>query len=167
MFREKEYAERPNKTRLKVLKQQHHKLGKQLTELSMSQFEKIPMSAHLREAILLAKKFQKAALKRQLKYISGLMCEENVDEILMVLQQQNLPDQQEVAHFHQIEQWRDQLIAGDRKILNQLIQQFETIDRQYINQLIRNSVREKKFDKPPKSSRVLFRYLKSLEAGEQ
>jgi len=162
MLRDKEYAERPNKTRLKLVTQHQHNLGKQLTELNLKKLDSIPLSDYFRTAILAAKNLKKGALKRQLKYISALIGEEDVPAIETALQQQNLPDQQEVAIFHQVEQWRDQLITGDKQLLNQLIQQFPLIDRQYINQLIRNAVREQKQNKAPKSSRALFRYLKEL-----
>jgi ribosome-associated protein len=163
MLRDKEYAERPNKTRLKLVTQHQHNLGKQLTELNLKKLDNIPLSEHFRSSILAVKKLKKGALKRQLKYISALIGAEDVPAIETALQQQNLPDQQEVAVFHQLEQWRDQLITGDKQLLNQLIQQFALIDRQYINQLIRNAVREQKHNKAPKSSRALFRYLKELE----
>lgn len=162
MLRDQEYAERPNKTRLKVVAQHQHNLGKQLTELNANILATLPISDYLRTSVLAAKKMQKGALKRQLKYIAALMSEEDVPAIEAALQQQNLPDQQAVAAFHQVEQWRDQLIAGDKQVFNQLLQQFPQIDRQYINQLIRNAVREQKHNKAPKSARALFRYLKEL-----
>ena len=163
MLRDKEYAERPNKTRLKLVTQHQHNLGKQLTQLNLNQLDNIPLSVYFKNAILATKKLKKGALKRQLKYISALMGEEDVPAIETALQQQNLPDQQAVAVLHQIEQWRDQLISGDKRLLNQLIQQFPRLEPQYINQLIRNALREQKQNKTPKSARVLFRYLKELE----
>ena len=162
MFRDKEYAERPNKTQLKIETKHHYDLGRQLVALSTAKLDHIPLSEHFRHAIISAKKFQRGALKRQLKYITSLMLEEDVAAIETTLKQQNLPDQQKVAIFHQIEQWRDELIAGDKTVLNQLIQQFPNIERQYINQLIRNAVREKKLNKTPKSARLLFHYLQEL-----
>jgi len=162
MLRDKEYSERPNKTQLKIVTQHYHDLGKQLTQLNANKLDKITLSEHLRTTVIATRKLQRGALKRQLKYIAGLMDEEDVEAIEIALQQQNLPDKQAVDIFHQLEQWRDTLIAGDKDLLNQLIQQFTMIDRQYINQLIRNAVREKRLNKAPKSSRALFRYLKEL-----
>lgn len=163
MYSDREYAERPNKTQLKLVKQHHHNLGKQLVELANSKLEKIPVSDRLREAVLEGKRFQKGALKRQLKFISSLMDDEDVDAIEAELKRQNLPDKQAVEQFHQLEQWRDGLIAGNKQLMNELFQQFNHIDRQHLNQLIRNAIKEAKQNKPPKSSRALFQYLKTLQ----
>ena len=164
MFSDREYAERPNKTQLKLVKQHQHNLGKQLVELANSKFEKMPISDHLRAAVIEGRRFQKGALKRQLKFIASLMEEEDVEAIEAEVKRQNLPDKQAIEAFHQLEQWRDALIAGDKQLMNELFQQFSNIDRQYINQLIRNSAKEAKQNKPPKSSRALFQYLKELSA---
>ncbi len=163
MYSDKEYAERPNKTKLKELKKQHHNLGKQLVEMPASKFDQIPMSDRMRGAILEAKRFQKGALKRQLKYISGLMEGEDIDAILLEIKRQNLPDKQENEAFHQLEQWRDGLIAGDNSVMDAIINQFPNVDRQHLRQLVRNAAKETKLNKPPKSARALFQYLKQLQ----
>ena len=163
MLSDKEYAERPNKTQLKEVTKHYHNIGKQLVEMPSSKFDKIPMSDSLRGAVLEAKRFQKGALKRQLKFITGLMHKEDVTAIEVEIRRQNLPDKQAIERFHQLEQWRDSLIAGDKSLINDLIQQFTQIDRQYLNQLIRNATKETKLNKPPKSSRALFQYLKELQ----
>lgn len=163
MYDNQEYAERPNKTKLKAIKKQHHNLGKQLVEMANSKFDKIPMSDRMRGAILEAKRLQKGALKRQLKYISGLMEHEDIDTIQLEIKRQNLPDKQATEAFHQLEQWRDRLIAGDNAVMEELISTFPQIDRQHIRQLVRNAAKEAKLNKPPKSARSLFQYLKALQ----
>jgi len=156
------YKERPNKTQLKRDMKANHDLGRDLVELANSRLDEVTLSDRMLEAVTLAKKLKKAALQRQLRYISGIMPEEDTDLIRLQLKKIALPLQQETEAFHEIEQWRDRLIAGDNDLINELLNQFQQAERQYLNQLIRNANKEIKLNKPPKSSRLLFKYLKEL-----
>jgi ribosome-associated protein len=158
----KPYSERPNKTKLKRDLKVMHGLGKQLVELAPSRLPEITLSERMLEAITLAKRLKKAALQRQLRFISGIIGEEDVDLINTQLKQIALPQQQQNEEFHQIEEWRDKLIAGDDNLINELVNQLENVDRQHLRQLVRNASKEAQLNKPPKSSRLLFKYLKEL-----
>jgi ribosome-associated protein len=157
------YKERPNKTQLKRDMKALHDLGRVLVEMPMSKFEKISLSDRMIDAMMLAKKVKKAALQRQLRFIASIMSEEDVPTIKLEIRQLALPQEQEVKAFHEVESWRDQLIAGDNDLMNELVTQFESADRQHLRQLVRNASKEAKENKPPKSSRLLFKYLKSLQ----
>ena len=78
------------------------------------------------------------------------------------LQQLQRHHKQSVDHFHQLEQWRDQLIAGDAGVMQQVLEKYPQTDRQQLNQLIRNA-RSKQEKLARKSSRALFRFLQELE----
>lgn len=156
------YKERPNKTKIKREMKELHELGRKLVELPMSKFEQITLSDNMSDAILLAKKLKKSALQRQLRFISSIMTHEDTETIYTELKQLTLPQEQEVEAFHEIEQWRDKLIGGDNDLMNELITQFDVADRQYLRQLVRNANKEAQQSKPPKSSRLLFKYLKEL-----
>jgi ribosome-associated protein len=140
-----------------------HALGRQLVELSANHFLQVPVSDKLREAVVAAKKMKMAALKRQLKFISGLMQDEDETEIRTALEQLKKPHKQEVEKFHEAEQWRDLLLQGDQELLNELVAKFENFERQHVNQLIRNAKKEQTNSKPPKSARLLFKYLSELQ----
>lgn len=156
------YKERPNKTALKREMKVLHDLGRELVELPLSKFETIPLTDRMRDAILAAKKMQKAALQRQLRFISGLMQEEDVEAIQLQLNVLAQPIQQANDEFHQLEAWRDQLIGGDNELINTLVDEINA-DRQHLRQLIRNANKEAQQNKPPKASRLLFKYLKELQ----
>ncbi len=158
-----EYAIRPNKTQLKREIKVLNDLGKELIALPPSSLKKVPLSDHMREAIEDGRRFSRGALQRQLRRIASLMQEEDVEAIKLELMRQKQPSKQQTAEFHQLEQWRDRLIEGDDNLLSDLIEQFPTIDRQHIRQLVRNAAVEKKKEKPPKSARALFRYLSELK----
>ena len=155
------YKERPNKTALKREMKALHELGQKLVELPASKLDKITLSERMLDAVSLAKKLKKSALQRQLRYISGIISEEDIDTIQSQLQQLALPHQQEVESFHKMEEWRDQLIKGDNELINELVETLDA-DRQHLRQLVRNANKEASQNKPPKASRLLFKYLKDL-----
>ena len=160
---EPEYAIRPNKTQLKRTLRELNQLGKELTKLPEGSLKKIPLSDEMRVVINDAKRFSRGALQRQLRRIAAMMQHEDVSAIQLELARQKSPSKQQTAEFHQLEQWRDRLIAGDNKLLTSLIEQFPVIDRQHIRQLVRNANQEQKQHKPPKAARLLFKYLAQLK----
>lgn len=160
---EKKYAIRPNKTVLKQEIKVLNQLGKELIGLPASSLKKVPLSDGMRLAIRDGQRFQKGALQRQLRRIASLMTHEDVEAIQLELARQKQPSKQQTAEMHQLEQWRDRLIAGDDKLLTKLIDQFPVIDRQHIRQLVRNAAQEQKGNKPPKSYRLLFKYLSEIK----
>jgi len=158
-----EYAIRPNKTQLKREIKVLNQLGKELIAMPDSALKKVPLSDTMREAIADGKRFTRGALQRQLRRIAKLMEQEDIEAINQEIERQKQPSKQQTAEFHQLEQWRDRLIDGDEKLLTELIDQFPVIDRQHIRQLVRNATLERKKEKPPKSARLLFRYLAEIK----
>ncbi len=157
------YKERPNKTQLKREMKALHDLGKELVELPRSKIDQVTLSERMLDAVMLAKKLKKAALQRQLRFISGIIKEEDTDTIRLQLERIRLPQQQANEAFHQVEDWRDRLVAGDNELINELVDKFAQADRQHLRQLVRNASKEAQQNKPPKASRVLFKYLKELQ----
>lgn len=159
------YAERPNKTAIKRDMLALRDLGKRLAALHPSRLDEVPIDDSLRDAIVLARRLKKGALKRQFIFIEKLMrrlVDEEVDAIRDALDQIDQPHREEVARLHQLEAWRDRLLAGDEVLLNGIIEQYPAAERQHLRQLIRNADREAAANKPPKSSRALFQYLNDL-----
>ncbi|HHC73677.1 MAG TPA: DUF615 domain-containing protein [Thiothrix sp.] len=163
---EKKYAIRPNKTQLKRETQVIQTLVLDLLKQDAASLARLSLTEKLIVELSTAKKLQKSALKRQIKYLTSLMREQGSDfitELTQALDDQQRPHQQQVAQFHQIEAWRDQLLAGDQACLQNLYTRYSTdFDMQYVRQLIRNAKKEQQQNKPPKSSRALFQYLKGL-----
>jgi len=88
--------------------------------------------------------------------------ESSIRTMLYKLQQ---PHKDEVKVFRELEQWRDQLLLGDQDLLNELANKFVNFDRQHIRQLIRNANKEQEMNKPPKSARLLFKYLTEMQSN--
>jgi ribosome-associated protein len=72
-----------------------------------------------------------------------------------------------VREHHLAERWRDQLISetGNQQ-LTQFIGEYPNADIQHLRQLQRNAQKEAKEAKPPKSSRLIYKYVKELISGE-
>ena len=156
------YSERPNKTALKREMKMLHDLGRELVELPDTKFETIPLSERMYDAVSSGKKMQKSALQRQLRFISSIMNEEDVEAIQFQLKLLKQPLEKANDEFHQVEEWRDQLIVGDNDLVNTLVEDIQA-DRQKLRQLVRNASKEAQQNKPPKASRLLFKYLKELQ----
>lgn len=155
------YKERPNKSALKREMKQLHSLGCELVNLSTNKLDQVILSERMQDAVILAKTLKKSALQRQLRYISGIIDDEDIETIQFQLKQFALPHQQDVEAFHGIEEWRDKLISGDNELINTLVDDMNA-DRQQLRQLVRNANKEAQNNKPPKASRLLFKYLKNL-----
>ena len=138
-------------------------LGKQLVELPQKQFVDVPVSDKLREAVVAAKTLKHGAIRRQLQYIGKLMVKEDEALIRSALNKLQQPRKDDVKAFHQLEQWRDQLLQGDQLLLEDLTNKFDKFDRQHARQLIRNAKKEQELSKPPKSARLLFKYLTGMQ----
>jgi ribosome-associated protein len=67
-----------------------------------------------------------------------------------------------VREHHIVERWRDRLIAEGNEALTELLDEQPHADRQLLRQLLRNAQKEAEADKPPRSSRLLYRYLKEI-----
>ena len=139
-------------------------LGEELVRLNAEQLAKIPLSEELREAIAAVRSMNKhGARYRQMQYIGRLMRDIDPapiqDAINIVLNKDN----RATALFHRLEKWRDQLIAGDDKVLEEVFAAFPGADRQHLRHLVRNARKEQEAGKTVKAARGLFCYMRELQ----
>lgn len=159
------YAIRPNKTQIKKDIAETAALAESLTQLTEAQLADMEIPDQLEKAIIDAKKMPstKPARKRQLKFITAGLRSIELDTILEKINRLQTKSAHGVREHHQAEQWRDKLVADQgNEVLTELLNQFVNTDRQHVRQLQRNAQKEAKANKPPKSSRILFKYLKEL-----
>lgn len=142
-------------------------LGKELVNLPKEQFAKIELAEELHDAIVDARGIrQHGALKRQLQYIGKRLRDTDAEQIREQIDTIAGQSSQAAATLHHIERWRDRLLEDGDAALAQLVAEFPDADRQYLRQLVRNAKKETQGDKPPKSARALFQYLKGLMEGD-
>ena len=161
------YAERPNKTLIKRELEGLQALIKRVIALPAVHFDEVPMSDDMREQFVLARRIERGALNRHIRYMSGRIHEEDLDAMVAVMDRQGLPQKAAVDRLHRVEGWRDKLIAGDNALLTELVAQLPGCDVQYLRQMVRNANKETKANKPPKSARLLFKYLNELDEQQE
>lgn len=143
------------------------KFGAKLVALTPANLEKIPLDEKLADAIELAQRSQRGALRRQLQYIGKLLRNTDVEPIQEALDKLENKHNQQQAVFHRLEHLRDQLLENDNnQVLSNLIAQYPEMDIQHLRNLIRGAQKERAAQKPPKFYREIFQYLKSLETTE-
>ncbi|MCZ6805261.1 MAG: DUF615 domain-containing protein [Proteobacteria bacterium] len=157
--------EEQSKSKSQIKRELHElqALGKQLVELPDKQLINIPISDKLRGAINEVKSMKHGALSRQLKYVGNLMPYEDEASIRVALDKLHQPHEDAVNKFHELEEWRDRLLRGDQVLLDELANKYANFERQYVSQLIRNAKKEQERNKPPKSARLLFKYLTEMQ----
>ena len=140
-------------------------LGEEILKLKPDEIKTLDLPDELKEAVTTALKIKsRSGLKRQRLYIGKLLRSLDNEEIEAQVKKVQHQHDTNTAHFKRLERWRDDLIANDKKTLNEVFNHFQHIDRQHINQLIRAAQQENKLEKTPTASRKLFKYLRELES---
>jgi len=143
------------------------KLGQDLVELDAKALNTIELPENLRHAIDEARRIRShGALKRQLQYIGKLMRTIELEPIREQYSKIINHYNKDIKELHLIENWRDRLLIEGDKALEELIIEAPTTDRQHLRQLIRQAAKESKLNKPPKSAREIFQYLKILLSND-
>lgn len=155
-------AEPVSKTRRKAEADALQDIGVKLVELPKEKLGRLNLPERLLDAVFEAKRITaNGATRRQKQYIGSLMRDIDVAPIVDQLQRWEGKHTAENAHFHQLERWRDRLLTEDNAI-SEFMQMHPAVDSQQIRALIRNSRREEAANKPPKSSRELFKLLREI-----
>ncbi len=161
------YAVRPNKTQIKKDIAVLLKLGEALSELPEAKLASFDLPEYIHKAVAdVAGMPPTGARKRLLKYIAGQFHKMDVSEIQEKLAKLQNQSAHAVREHHLVERWRDRLIREGNEALTGLIDGYPDADVQQIRQLLRNIKKETETQQPPKSSRLLYRYLKALLENE-
>ncbi|SDK19569.1 ribosome-associated protein [Methylophilus rhizosphaerae] len=152
----------PSKTRLKAEADAAQEIGRQLVDLPKDKLKKLPLEEALLDAIAEAKRItSNGAIRRQMQYIGRLMRDIDLAPIVEQLQKWEGKHQEENARFHHMERWRTRLLE-DARVLELFIAEFPRTDVQQMRTLIRNAQKEAAANKPPKSSRELFKMIREV-----
>ncbi|MBN7819306.1 ribosome biogenesis factor YjgA [Bowmanella yangjiangensis] len=153
-----------SKTQLKNEMQDLQQLGLKLVGLGPAALAKVPLDQELSDAINLAKRIdkKKEGYRRQLQFIGKLMRTRDVEPIQQALDLLENKHQQATAQFHKLERLRDDIVANGDSAINQAMELYPTLERQKLRQLSRQAQKEAQQNKPPKSSREIFQYLRQI-----
>ncbi len=171
-----EFSEMPeeiSKTQQKQLMHDLQVLGEALVALPIAKLKQIEMPDNLREAIMDAQRITAhGGRRRQLQYVGKLMRNVDPEPIQHKLDQWNGNHNAETARLHKLENWRQRLIEDDAALSEFLALHANTdvqqpsknvADVQHLRNLIRNARKEASLNKPPKSSRELFKVLREMD----
>lgn len=137
-------------------------LGLRLTQLNNQQLDAISLDEALLRAIREFQRLKKnEAKRRQLQYIGKIMRNVDAQPIIHALNLLESGHRENAQHFHNMEKWRDRLLA-DAQNTTQFLEQFPQANPQHLRQLLRNAAKEKTSGKNTGHGRKLFRYLKEI-----
>jgi ribosome-associated protein len=158
--------EEKSKTQKKKEALSLQKLGERLVNLSNDLIDDMELPAEIHDAVMFAKTLKKhGARRRQMQYIGTLMRKYDPSAIQEALHNLDEGNERKATAFQEVERWRDELRAGNEALMEEIVRSCPDADRQQLSQLARQARKEMKSGKPPKASRALFRYLKSVREG--
>lgn len=137
-------------------------VGRQLVALNSKQLATIPASDTLLEGIKVAHKIatKHEALRRQFQYIGKVLRSEDMEQIISRLDMINDNNKKRTNAIQHLELLREQLIVqGDAKITD-VLDTYPKLERQKLRQLVRQANKERQQEKPAKTAKELFAYLK-------
>ncbi|MBA4373325.1 MAG: hypothetical protein C0402_10760 [Thermodesulfovibrio sp.] len=163
----KDMTEKPSRTQKKKEAEALQEYGVKLVKLRDDQINSIALPEEILDAVRLAKTLEHGALRRQLQYIGTLMRKHNVASIKEILDNTELSNKKIARSIREIERWRDNLLSGSETVLKEITGRCPEADLPYVSELVLKARTEKEAGKPPRTARILFRYLKNLHSGQQ
>ncbi len=155
-----------SKSEIKRDAEELKRLGVELIELGKNALEKMPLDDDLRAAIELAQRIKKEGRRRQVQLIGKMMRSRDVEPIRQALDKLKNRHNQQVSLFHKLEALRDRLVDEGDEAISEVLRLYPEADRQQLRVLIRNAQKEKAANKPPKSYRQIFSYLRELAENQ-
>jgi ribosome-associated protein len=136
-------------------------VGEQLVQLSSEQLKNIALPMDMLNAVTLAKSLKKRSARlRQMQYIGTLMRKHDPAPIQDALQRIEQGTYKQTEDHQKREKWRDELIAGNDLLIEEILIQLPHADRQQLTDLVQKARQERAAKNPvPKAARALFRYL--------
>lgn len=144
------------------------KLAEALVALSDAQLARVPLAADLLDEVRKARAVtQYIARKRQIQFLAKQMRRLDDEDLARI--RQALDHDRQIAHrenaaLHQLESWRDRLLAEGDSAIDEWMQLHPDADRQHLRNLIRQARLESERQKPPRAARELFRLLREVHA---
>jgi ribosome-associated protein len=160
-------TEEKSRTKAKHEVEALQRLGERLIELSKEQIKSMAIPDDLKREVLFAKTITRhGAKRRQLQYIGSIMRDIDPESVVTAIDRLSMARAMASSKFKKMEQLRDELIQGNQASLDSFIDDHPQADRQRLRQLARNAKNEIAAEKPPKSSRALFKYIREITEAQ-
>nr|WP_136251004.1 ribosome biogenesis factor YjgA [Ningiella ruwaisensis] len=159
---EYESTEFGSKTQLKQASDALKKLGLELVNLTQGERQKLKLDDELEDAIEIATRInrKKDGFRRQTQLIGKLLRKRDVAPIEQALEKLKNAHTADVRAFHEVELTRDKLIKQGDEGIQALIEEYPSLERQKLRQLLRTIKKEQDENKAPAAYRSLFKYLR-------
>lgn len=148
-----------------AVKREHHalqELAEQLLRLPRAELERLALDAKTWEAIdETARIKDKRALARHYKRIANCLARLDQEPLKALLAKRDQAERVATATHHQLERWRERLIAEGDAALGEFVTEYPQAERQPLRALIRVAQRDAERGRPD-GPRKLFRYLREL-----
>ncbi|GAB2492159.1 ribosome biogenesis factor YjgA [Arenimonas alkanexedens] len=145
-------------------------LAMKLVGESDARLQQIPMDEDLLTLVIASKKVTaQIARKRQVHYLAKIMRRQDDEALQLIraaLDHDKAEGRREAQALHEVEYWRDKLVADGDQALSELLASHPQADRQHLRQLARNAQQEKLKNNPPHAHRELFRELRVLLSAD-
>ena len=153
----------PSKSSLKRKSTALRDLGQELMDLSSAQLRELGLPEELLEAVLTGQSIKAhGGLLRQKKFIGKLLRSMDAGPIEEGLAGIRGESVEQARILHQCEGWRDRMIESGDEVINHFMGQYPGAERQRLRQLVKGARAEAELEKPKKSARALFRYVKDV-----
>lgn len=154
----------PSKSQLKREADARQNVGISMIQLSKNDLESLELPISLYEAILLAQEMRNdSSLKRQKQLIGKLMRafdDEDYARLSRRLEGLRSGSEQQKMIEKWVENKVERLLAADTSVNDEIVEQLDDLDFQYMRQMVRNSINEIKKGGKSRSRTLLFRYLR-------
>ena len=136
-------------------------LGESLATLAPSDLARIPMWPDLEAAVAGARGLERAALRRQIRYIGRVLREGDAEPIVQALDTVRRPGRREAARHRRIERLRDALLAGNGEAFDRVREAMPHPDFRKLRGLVAAARREREEGaRGDTGARRLFRFLR-------
>ena len=140
------------------------KLGWRLLDFSDDALRQLALPEPLLDAIRTAQRIKShSARKRQMQFIGKLMRVIDVTPVKKAIDAADHHHSSQTREFHLVEDLREKLLAEGDSALPEVLSHFPRCDRQHLRKLVRQARKELETGQPPRTSRLLFRYLRELQ----
>ncbi len=139
------------------------KVGMELVSLSKTQLDKIELDEHLYDSIMQSHKIKPKteAYRRHMQYIGKLMRNTDIEPIKAGLAVVLNKNSNETAKLQIFEKMRERLLSQGDSEIQTLVEHYPQLDRQKLRTLVRQATKEIAKGGESKSSKELFKYLRS------
>ena len=153
----------PSRTQIKREAEALQKMGLELVELGDKFLAQIGLEGALADAVYQARGMKhREGRRRQLQFIGKLMRSADHEAISEKLVKVKNIGRQHSHIQQQTESWLERLVEEGNSALQEFIQTYSVTDAQHLRQLLRNTQKEKKFNKVSTNSDKLFHYIREL-----